>query len=69
MPEKQLEPHVISCSAAISTCGNGDVCQKALDFLWALPEKQPEPHVISYSAAISTCEKGGQWKKALHSYW
>ena len=58
MPEKQLEPHVISYSAATSACEKGEQWPKDLALLREMPEKQIEPHVISYSAAISACEKG-----------
>ena len=65
MPEKQLEPHVISHSAAISACEKGEQWQKALALLWEMPEKQLESDVICYSMAIRTCGKGGWWREAL----
>ena len=69
MPETQLEPHMISYSAAISACEKCEQWQKALALLWGMPEKQLEPHVISHGTAISACEKCEQWQKALAFLW
>ena len=63
MPEKELEPHVISHFAAISACEKGEQWEKVLVLLWE--KLRTEANVISYSAAISACEQGEQWEKVL----
>ena len=58
---KELEPDVISYSAAISSCEKSELWEKALALLREMPSKWLEPNVVSYSATISSCEKSQLW--------
>ena len=65
MPKAQIQPNVISYSAAISACEKGGQWQEALTLFEVMFKAKVQPNVFSYSAAISACEKGGQWQEAL----
>ncbi|CAK0836621.1 unnamed protein product, partial [Prorocentrum cordatum] len=56
---------LVSYSAGISACEQGEQWQRALALLSEMREVKLEPNVISYSAGISACEKGEQWQRAL----
>jgi len=49
----QLEPGVISYSAAISACEKAQECGQALGLMRELQCSHLKPNVISYSATIS----------------
>ena len=53
MPQRRLDPDVISFSAAISACEKSEQWEKALELLDEMQQRKLEPDVISFSAAIS----------------
>ena len=61
-------PNVISCSAVVSACGIGLLCQQALDTLTVMLQTEVLPNVISYSAGINAFEKGPAMASGLGSF-
>ena len=57
MQLKDLEPDVITYSAAISACEKVKQSQKALELLEEMRQNGMEPNVITYNAASSAREK------------
>ena len=64
MRQNQLEPDVISYSAAMSACEKGAQWEQASSLFQADVRSRLEPDVISYNAAISRVRKGEQWEQA-----
>eukprot|EP00969_Alexandrium_andersonii_P176615 7809280-Alexandrium_andersonii.AAC.1 len=63
--ERQVEPNVVTCSAAVSAYETGGQWSTAMELLRSMYRMRVDPNVYSYSAAVSACEKGGQWQAAL----
>ena len=57
MGRSQLQPDVVSYSAAISACEKGQQWEQALGLLQEMWRSQLQPDLISYNSAISGCEK------------
>ena len=62
MQHQNLEPNVISVSAAIIACAEGEQQQLALGMLSGMQQRKLEANVMSFNTAISTCERGYQLK-------
>eukprot|EP00969_Alexandrium_andersonii_P171393 7576670-Alexandrium_andersonii.AAC.1 len=65
MAESLVEPHVITCSAAVSARERGTQGQAALELQRTMAELRLEPDAIICNAAVSACEERGQWLPAL----
>ncbi|CAK0879375.1 unnamed protein product [Prorocentrum cordatum] len=65
MREATLYPSIISYTAGISACEQGEQWQPALALLNEMRQTKLELDVVSYSAGISACGKGEQWQRAL----
>lgn len=59
-----IEPTVVSYSAALSACEKGGQWELALELL-ELMRSQMQPNVFAYSACISACGAGGEWQKSV----
>ena len=57
-----LDPDLVSYTAGINGCENGDPWLQALALLSGMRETKVEPDVISYSAGTSAYKKGEQWQ-------
>ena len=64
MQSKDLEPNVITYSAAISACEKAKRQERALDPLAEMQESL-EPDVITHNAASRACEKTKQPERTL----
>ena len=58
---KWIEPEVITDSAFICACEQGDQLKNDIALLQEIPKKWLEPEVTSYNAVVSECEKGEPW--------
>ena len=63
-PTAQLQPDIISFSAAIGAC-KGQRWQQALHLFECMPQASVLPDVVSFNATISSCEKSAQWQQSV----
>ena len=59
-----LQPDVVTCSAAISSCESSRHWEMALILFTSL-RGQTSPDVIIYGSIIAACEKGKAWQEAF----
>ena len=61
----QVQPDVVTFSAAISACESSRQWEVALSLFTTLREWQSQLDTITYGSIISACEKGKAWEEAL----
>ncbi|CAE7940399.1 mph1, partial [Symbiodinium sp. KB8] len=65
---EKLDPSVVCCNAAISSCEKGGQWKIALHLFSSMPELRLAPNIVSYNAIISSCHKGQRWQLALQLF-